>query len=633
MIRSLSLGRLGWIGAGLLSLCLNSQTFADLDSEAKQPYRLQVVVHIAEHRPLATPVFKDQVERALRNHLQAAYGKLAKVEVVRTHPRLKEVLAKGLQQALDGWDELSNQKTHFVLISFAKGRYEIQARQHDGFSGLASPVVRHIHTTDHHLVGLMAARLVDRDFGLAGTVTAVDSLKGTVTVALKGGAVEGVKLSRWIRAGDVFAISRITKAGVKQRGTRLEWALLKVTGGPDAAGVCTCQYFHRYQEDKLENGPGTLGYRCLKLTTVQGPLRLRLLDETGNSAVDKGTQVHVYHNAYQGEPRKLNTEADGWVPTGDESYANVAFVRVLSGKTVRAQIPVVLVDDRTVVCRVTVSPEAEAQGQLDLRRDRWVRRIYDSLRLATDRVRKLNELVGPSRAEALKRAQEGAKGLQADLSSLRQEQEALTEVAAKLPGGKLDLSEGEQRLKELGEREVELAKFIGGLEKVLKEENDPAVQKLKGMLEQARLLETEAEYGHAIELYTKVLKESKDKQPKVEEKLKQIEEAWKPKNDAHAQARKFIYEEWPTLDPSGVRARLADARKAFEACRKVNDTLYPQKLLRVNIIHAAKIGERIEVLRKVDSEDNRTELKGLITAGQELKTLHEEVNSYLAKAK
>src|SRR5438128_1552164 len=100
--------------AGFLATPCSAQA---LDAQLNQPYRLQVVLSVAPHR-LLTDIFKDQVERELRDSLQAACGELAAVEVVRQHPRLKEVQEKGLQQALDGWKDLSDVKTHFVLVDY-----------------------------------------------------------------------------------------------------------------------------------------------------------------------------------------------------------------------------------------------------------------------------------------------------------------------------------------------------------------------------------------------------------------------------------------------------------------------------------------------------------------------------------
>src|SRR5262249_49909211 len=100
---------------------------AELDPGLNTPYRLRVFLNVADHRSL-TSTFQKQLEHELRAHLRLTYGKLATVDVVRAPPLLKDVRAKGLQ-ALDGWEELSDFKTHFVLIDYADGQYRINARQ------------------------------------------------------------------------------------------------------------------------------------------------------------------------------------------------------------------------------------------------------------------------------------------------------------------------------------------------------------------------------------------------------------------------------------------------------------------------------------------------------------------------
>src|SRR5438105_166976 len=96
----------------LTSLCfLLLSGSAPAASDMKEPYRLRIVLHLARHR-LLTDVFHKQLERELKDGLQAALGKLARVEVVRRHPKLDDVLARGLNRALDGWRERSQYKTH-----------------------------------------------------------------------------------------------------------------------------------------------------------------------------------------------------------------------------------------------------------------------------------------------------------------------------------------------------------------------------------------------------------------------------------------------------------------------------------------------------------------------------------------
>ena len=190
---------------------------ADLPAEGSQPYQLQVVLGSAKH-PLLTPVFQQKMQRELRDSLQASLGRLARVEVVRDHPRLKEVESKGLKHAMDGWNFVDESKLHFLLVSYANGRYEIQARQYDAFTGLASPVVRRKSIPDPQLVARNAALLIDQDFGLTGTLAPVSGDNvDKVEVTLKGGEL-GIPLDRWLKKGDVMAVSQIVDQGMGRSG-------------------------------------------------------------------------------------------------------------------------------------------------------------------------------------------------------------------------------------------------------------------------------------------------------------------------------------------------------------------------------------------------------------------------------
>ena len=82
-------------------LCLCGSTSAALDPETKKPYQVTVVLHVAKHR-LLTPVFRDRVESEIRDGLQAALGDLAEVKIVYEHPKLAEVLEKGLPRSITG---------------------------------------------------------------------------------------------------------------------------------------------------------------------------------------------------------------------------------------------------------------------------------------------------------------------------------------------------------------------------------------------------------------------------------------------------------------------------------------------------------------------------------------------------
>jgi hypothetical protein len=634
------------VTALLLSFCASfvpfcGQSFAALDPEADKPYQLDVVLHFAEHR-VFTPVFKDQVERELRDSLRAALGDLAKVEVVRPepgkHPRLKEVLDKGLQTALDGWKDVSPVKTHFVLIDYDNGQYQVRARQYDGLTAQASPVARRDRTPDRQFVARTAALLVDRDFGPVGTVIPKSADK--VHVTLKGGKL-GVPLKRWVHKGDVFVLVRISQAGGALHAQPVPWALLRVEDEPGDDG-CDAQLFHRHP-DPLADRAGTLGFRCLKIATVQAPLRLRLVKARARSVTpEPNVQLHVRQTSFSDEVNKLQgvTDADGYFDTVREEqrpvrFDRVAFVSVLTDNVVRARIPVALVEDRVVVCPVTISHDAVTS--LHLERDFWVQRLHDSQLLLTTLFRELQVMVGKSeqRATALEKAQARLAALDDDLDRFTKEQGRLEARAAEArkaaPGTRLDLAEGLQKLRDLKEGRNDLQRFAAGLEKILKEENDPVRKQLRALVEEAHLRERAFEFDEAIQRYQKALDGGLN-DPALRDHLDKLKKDWQLAGDEHQKAREFIYQVWPGLDLDGLRARLPEARKAFQTCQAAGDALTPRKLLVATNAHVRKLKEQHDALQPDVIEDHKKKAEALLEVTEGINKLREEVTSYIDRS-
>jgi hypothetical protein len=609
-------------------LCLCGKSFA-LDPETDKPYQLRVVLGVADQR-LLTDVFKEQVERELRDGLQAALGDLATVEVVRAHPRLKEVEANGLQ-ALDAWKDVDDVKTHFVMIDYVNGQYEIQARQHDGYTGQASPVVRTDRTLDRQFVARTAALLVGKDFGLVGTVTPTDGQ--TARVTLKGGGL-GVALDRWIKKDDVFALVQVSSGGGGYRAVRVPWAALQVQKAPEN-GVCTCQVYNRHP-NPLAQGGGVAGYRCLKLTTIQAPLRLRVVEANAKKPTPKaGLQIHVRRHGFTGEDdSKLQgvTDPDGFFSTEKDKekgvFDHLAFASIVDNdKPLVPKIPVALVDERPVT--VPVSIKLDANTLLTQRRDLWVGQVYESLLVMVDLFKDLENLLKDKKhSEAMSRAQKAAKGLQEDLDRFRQQRQGLVEDAKNV---KLDLSEGDERFKELVTAQAKLQDFVGRLQEALNKENDPKRKELQAKLSQAQLLENDAEFGKALDLYEQVLKEDSDNAD-LKKRYDKLKEDWTLKGDKHREAREYIYETWPNVDALKLKAELPKAREAFETCRDAGDFLSPQKLRKAVVVHAAHLKEQLAALMTDVNEDDRKAAKDIQEISEGLNSLVKEVNAYLDKA-
>jgi tetratricopeptide (TPR) repeat protein len=580
------------------------------------------VLNVAEHRML-TSQFQQQLERELRNQLELAFGKLAQVEVVRGHPLLNDIRTRGLQQVLDNWDELSDVKTHFVLVDYAAGQYQIQTGHHDGSTGLSSQVVRQEALGDRQRVGDTAAQMIQKDFGVVGTFQKLDGSE--VKLAIRGGGLVD-SLGPWVQPGDAFAVVRLTQQSGKLRASPLEWAILQVIEAPQG-GLVRCRYFCRYEEDRvLTDAPPVAGYRCLKLNTIRGPLRLRLVDEK-TQAFLSGLRVMVCPNdefktdLTQGTTIKGLFEAEG-------PFSNVAYVRVLSGASVLVEFPVPLVDDRTVVCRMSENAAALKQGEIELRKERWVRWHQEALSLAEQRLAEFNAALSPKTLEAaLKLGRQHQQAMAAEMERLKAERAHLEQLAVKnkMP---LDLSSGLVLAGALGKRQVQLEKYLTDLDKLIKEANSDQTRELIALLKRAELLEKQADFDKAIDLYESVMKVRDSAEVKMH--LEQLKAAWAIKGKDHAEARQFIYTTLPALDLPELKIKLATAKEMFKRCQAAQDRKTPLKLLLVNVNHATALAKELEVLRRApDSEDNRASIKAMVKLAKDLGELQHEVATWL----
>lgn len=589
-----------------------------------QPYRLQVVLHVAGNRFL-TSLFQEKVQRELRDQLQLSFGKLAQVEVVRTHPLLEAVEARGLQAALDEYQRPADAaqaatQAHFILLDHQAGIYTIQAGSHDGYTGIPSPLTRSAETADRGEVALLAARLVEEGFRPVGALEG-EGTQGQLT--LRGGKL-AADWDKRVKAGAVFAVSRVSKEGDAQRARRMPWTLVEVLEAPKN-GVCKARYAHRFVEDKLS---GSGAYRCLLLPTVEAPLSLRFLDD-GDFRPLPGVQVHIL-GADMSKREELSSQRDGVVTTRNR-VPHLAIVRVMGGGAL-AQFPVEVLPGRTVTVRLRTKAEAEGLASLELRRDQWLRRLYDNLRLAGERSVELNGQLGQSLEAARGSAKAGLGGLEEEIAHLKQEAgELKTQAAALKPAlSRFDLGEGEQRLADLHARRDELRAFVERLDKVLAETKGEKDLGLHAMLERARLAESEADYDQAIALYKRVT-DAGGKQPKLEAHLQQLEKAWQPRTPRHAQARVFLYDVWPKLELGDLSKNLEKARESLAACQDAGDRLTPRRLVQANVVHTANLKKKLETLRQTDSEDNRNQAKQLSVVVEGLVRLHTDAAAFLAK--
>lgn len=606
---------------------------AALDPEFDKPYHLRVVVRVADH-PLLTPVFRDRVVRELRDSLQAALGDMGVVEVVERDPLWDKASAKGLQQGLEEkpWNEITRRKTHVVLIDFVDGQYEIQARQHDGYTGLSSPVVRRARTWDRLYVARTAALLIDQDFGVVGTVVErLDQRPTAVKVALKGGKL-GTGMERWVQKDEVFVIAQVSRRGDRERSTRVDAALLQVTDEPKD-GVCRCKVFARYQDpaSRLAEGPSVEGYRCLKLGTTQAPVRLRFVDKDKLTPVTASLKVSL--SPIDFDPKNVREEhtlQQGGYLQSEKQYRHVAFVRVLVGGNVLANFPVEILDDRTVVCPVSVSPDAVARGQFEHERRRCLTQLTERLQMLSELRKDMQRLVDKQDLDgALKKAHDGLSSVESHIATCKEELSRLSDTLVKLPVRKDDnkpLTGPQEMVKHLEMRRDDLKQSIERLKQALEEK--PKQRALTLLYEQGNSHEQLFEIDEAVELYEKALSEGLD-DPKFRKKLDKLKKAWAIKDEVHGKARKFIKETWPKLESvAEINDRFNEADAAFQKCRAVGDYWTVGMLLKANIGQLNKLDKELDAVQKLANEDGKKAAEIIISLAEKLKKLTQDANGY-----
>jgi tetratricopeptide (TPR) repeat protein len=613
----------------LFSLCLCGESRA-FDAELDKPYKVQVVLRVAPTR-LLTPIFKEQLRRDLQQGLQAALGAMGEVEVFdladvpadKQQPLWKKVADEGLQAGLDEQGQArSDIKTHFVTVDYVDGQYEIAGRQYDGLTGTASPAVRHERTPDRQFVARTAALLVDRDFGLVGTVTKVDGPR--VQVAFKGGGLK-VPLDRWVKKGDVFALVQVSDG----RTSRLPWAVLQAESAPGQDGSCVCKVWPPKQRVQP-------GFRCIKLGTVKAPVRLRVVEydpnRKGPPRAPEDVILYIGRHGFEDQvPVRVEgvPDADGYYSTEQLKdkplYDGLAFVTITHGGEVRGLVPLALVDERTITVPIRLGAESPVFLS---QRKLWEQDLINTQITLGDLFKTLNQDIGDpdKRSKALEHARNALDSLGDSIRSFAEQREKLASDK-RAPGSKPpDLSAGDARLADVRKGRDELAKFIKELAENLKKEDTAEGREARANYAQAQNFEKEGDYDRAIELYEKVLARTKD--TKLQQRLDRLKKAWEPQGDEHRKARRFVFETWPKLELKEVtKERVKEAEAALDVCRKVKDPFGPRKLLSVANQYLTQISKRLTELSADTNQEDVKPTEELSAVGKALETLIAEATA------
>lgn len=631
-----------------------------LEAEIKTPYLWRVVLDAAEH-PALGPGVRQQFERDVLAALQPALGPLGTVEVVdlaqtpreKWEPLWQQYEDKGFA-GLEAARELTGIKTHFVRIDYQDGMYFLRARQHDGFTGLVSPL-RQQRVPAAEWLGRAAGLLLEQDFGLCGTIEKVEEGGGgTVTVLVRGGQLGGWE--RWVKVGDVFAVAQVfptersappplrTATGkliaptspqpVSLTASPRAYTCLRVNQiGRD--GRLTCTVLSAYRTP-LPTGRA-LGYRCLKLGTREGPLTIRLVSGEGTGPRLGGQiTVRAHESGFQAPPAPRDTFLfqDGLFRS-QRPYAHLACVVISVGPGTGSQFPVPILTDEVVTLPFETDPKRVEAAAVLQAVVALANRVADARNAQTICFQAVSELIKKEKnAEALVRAQAGYRNARLAAQSIAEELERWREQLDKSAEARRLVAAIEQHLAALNKANDELGKHIKTLEAVVAQENDPKALardvQAQALAARITILLGRGDVEEALTAYDQLLSLVPN-DAELRSRRDKLRQEWQPKSPEHAKARDYLLKTWPGVATVvDFRDSLPPLGTAVEECMKHGDHYTLRKLLHHFNTAVVKLNELHDALDP-NREQDRKDIEQIRKIGEHLAALEKRIQDYVAR--
>jgi tetratricopeptide (TPR) repeat protein len=647
--------------------------FAQLDAEPKQPYLWRVVLSAKPH-PLITPDFRDRLKRDIVAGLQTGLGNLGTVEVLdlaeiprdKRDPLLEQFDEKGFP-ALGAPRDLTGAKTHFLRIEYRDGKFLLETRQYDGFTGLSSPLVRAQSVRAPEQVGRTAGLMLDRDFGLAGTVEPIAGRADEVKVLVRGsalGPVDGL-----VQRGDIFALAAVRKTNrpapapvrtatgkiiapppgsVPPPGftsTPRDFTLLKVAEVL-ADGSLRATVLTRYQTAMPT--AGVAGYRCMKLGTVKAPVAVRLMNtdgvvyKTASTVTVRASDVG-FPNPAMPDPKEAQKEVcrfqkDTAQFRSDRALNGVACITVSLGPSQSKQFPVPLLSEAPITIPFDVDPAKEERAAFERSVLAAASKAADARQAQTTCFAEVAKLIDKQKnKEALERAVGGFKSAEEADQSGTDELTRLREQSKTVQGGgNADpiLAKIEQNIAALRTYNAQLKGHIAKIEEVVKRENDPAVAakdvQAQALNARITLLLGGGEVEQALAAYDQLIAlvpENED----IKTRREKLAAEWKVKDDAHQKARDYLLKTWPAVATiQDFKDSLPVLRSSVDVCKKHGDKWTLRKLLTSFSTAGVKLNDLVTPLDPA-SETDRKLLADANNAGKVLAALEVELRTFVGE--
>jgi hypothetical protein len=632
-----------------------------LSPEADEWTRWRVVLRVKPH-PLLSESMRAQLAKDVSAALAPGVAKFADVEVIdlaAVPDERKEPLWKAFEK--DGWPalaaqpfrELTGVKTHFLTIEFKAGTYRLEARQHDGGTGLSSALIRRRETRAAEQIGRLAGQMLYPDYGPVGTIVGGTEGDSNGLVLKLRGSARG-PMGEFVKPGDLFAVAMVTKTDPYESrprtraksttptappkppalvGTPREYTYLKAITPVNADGTLRVTVITRFETGLPPTASGLVGVRALKLAGVSAPVRVKVLGEDGKPHPRASLlTVMGTDGDYAVDP----TQRDGFAyDPKDGTFVSarplqsVACLVVGLSPTYSERFPVPLAADETIVVRFPIDETKARKAEVEKATLALRMRIAEAHESLTTLYAAAGRLVGERKnRDALDRVSAGIKTAEAVDVTLAAEAERVR----KMPGANLE--DCDRQLKTFREWRDNLKKYETDLTAMAK--LDPVRMekelRVKDLVDRIKTLREQGEIPEALDTFDELIELSKDDNQKVEKE--KLARDWAPKDEAHRAAREVLLVAWPKVQSIDEFVKQTPAlAKAADVLMQKDDRMGVRKLMNAFTPASAKLKAVVEALNPTVDED-KVKLEQVNNVSQELITLEGKVRQWLeAKVK
>jgi hypothetical protein len=622
----------------LASVAVAAPPAPSVDPELTTPYTWRVVFRISPHPTLGAKVkerFVADLKAALGPALGDDFGWVEVIDLDATPKDKWEPLWKRFDEK--GWAALEGEslkefqtftgvKTHFLTLKAGDGKFTLESRQHDGSTGLATPLTRVRTVTDPDTLSRTAGLMLAADFGPVGTVEPLTENAEACILRVRGGELPGA--DRWVKVGDVFQfvlVQDVPRPAAKdekpksgkglsvtptdRRGNPQAFTLLRVSEVLKP-GVVKCDIFTRY-EFPFVRGRYIVGYRAMKVSTREGRVSVRLEDDKGQPPPPSAPlQLWATEYGAQVKPNDrdlLDRRGDEF--TSPKTLRGVAYVtaKLGSGKYERYPLPVL---DHGGPVKLTFGFDEKAvrKARFENTAVRFYNRVLDARLVREELTKAVGRLI---EKEEFKAAMERAR---AGLKAIREEDERLTKELAELRKNPdaadttptNTLTTAERLLDALRATHGDLEASIQNLEIAVAKAEDPATYEKKFRANEIQrdiaFHERRGEVQQALDKYDELIAFTNLEEAR--ERKKKFEADSRAKSDEQAGLRNYFTDTWAKIvTREEFDAAIPTLRQTAEALAKLDDK-YGIRLAVTHIEGAyVRLGDLLNGLDTDFSED------------------------------